>query len=414
MSATTTTDELAKLRERLERREDRAGVRSTHRARRDERVSAEKVSRLKRRALLAGERARTRHEVAQSAEARAMRVERTRGLALLTLLPVLAAFGGWSTAGVQAGMVNLLDLQAGTATAAAAWLVEPALLGTVAGIILIRARLRSAGGDLDERATRIEVAALSVSILLNMAGHWPDSLSWSAVGNLVGHSLGPVGAAGTALLISIVQDGVTNATPWKLPDGTPAPRLAALSEPARHDARDDARDGARRDTAARPVTVWPVPVGGRRTLPIVSRPTARGDIQRDTGRDTGRSVRRAIEAPKATRRRPVSRDTGRTAGRDMSDADRATKARALLAAEPDMSGAELGRRLGLSARQGQRLLAEVRDAAPVPGQMSLDAGHDAQSDTGPRETRTPAADTTETTDDLTDDAPRLSVVGGDR
>src|SRR5690606_40210020 len=128
---------------------------------------------------LAGAAARTRYEVLQTGEARALRLARTRTVALAALLPVLLAFGAWSAAGVQAGMVTLLSLEPGSVAAAAAWLVEPALIGVVATIILIRARLRSAGGDRDERATRIEWAALTLSILLNCVGHWPDSLDRS-------------------------------------------------------------------------------------------------------------------------------------------------------------------------------------------------------------------------------------------
>src|SRR5690606_37638384 len=146
--------------------------------------------------------------------------------------PVLLAFGAWSAAGVQAGMVTLLNLEPGSVAAAAAWLVEPALIGVVATIILVRARLRSAGGDLDERATRIEWAALTLSILLNCVGHWPDSLDATAFAALVGHALGPVGAAGTAYLISVIQDGISSANPWRRDDGSPAPSLADVEEVA--------------------------------------------------------------------------------------------------------------------------------------------------------------------------------------
>src|SRR5690606_34361696 len=161
-------------------------------------------------------------------EARALRLERTRTVALAVLLPVLFAFGAWSAAGVQAGMVALLSLEQGSVAAAAAWLVEPALIGVVATVILVRARLRSVGGDLDVRATRIEWAALTLSIALNCVGHWPDSLDATAFAALVGHALGPVGAAGTAYLISVIQDGISSANPWLLDDGSPAPSLMGV------------------------------------------------------------------------------------------------------------------------------------------------------------------------------------------
>src|SRR5690554_6732100 len=121
----------ARLRERLQRREARAQVRAEARARRRARRARQRVDQLRQQALLAGTAARTRYEVLQTGEARALRLARTRTAALAALLPVLLAFGAWSAAGVQAGMVTLLGLQPGSVAAAAAWLVEPALIGVV-------------------------------------------------------------------------------------------------------------------------------------------------------------------------------------------------------------------------------------------------------------------------------------------
>src|SRR5690554_5841203 len=172
--------DIARLRERLHRRESRAQVRAEARARRRARRARQRVDHLRQQALLAGTAARTRYEVLQTGEARALRLARTRTAALAALLPVLLAFGAWSAAGVQAGMVTLLGLEQGSVAAAAAWLVEPALIGVVATVILVRARLRSVGGDLDVRATRVEWAALSLSILLNCVGHWPGDVDATA------------------------------------------------------------------------------------------------------------------------------------------------------------------------------------------------------------------------------------------
>ncbi|MEV2278526.1 hypothetical protein AB0I72_23365 [Nocardiopsis sp. NPDC049922] len=219
------------LRERLTRRENIAQVREEVAAQRAERRAAARSRRIQRRARLTGQQARTRYDVYQSGEARAQRVANTRTLALALLVPVLVAFGAWSAAGVQAGMVAMLALEPHSPAATAAWLVEPALLGIVAGIILIRAQLQSAGGDLDERAVRIEVGALVTSIVLNMAGHWPQEWTGGAFAAMAGHALGPLGAAGTAYLISLVQDGVTKANPWTLDDGSPAPSLVDSPEP---------------------------------------------------------------------------------------------------------------------------------------------------------------------------------------
>lgn len=261
-----TTDN-ARLRERLQRREERARVRAEANTLRNARRARQRVSRIRQRALLAGEAARTRHAVDQSGEARALRLARTRTVALAALLPVLCAFGFWSAAGVQAGMVTLLSLEPDSAAAAAAWLVEPALIGVVAGVILIRARLRSVGGDLDERASRIEWGALSLSILLNCVGHWPNSLDATAFAALAGHALGPIGAAGTAYLISVVQDGISSADPWHLDDGSPAPSLADVEEVEAEPERPESSTG---EVDQEPF-VWPVALpDGVRLLPLVA------------------------------------------------------------------------------------------------------------------------------------------------
>ena len=258
--------DIARLRERLHRREARAQVRAEARTRRLARRARQRVDRLRQQATLAGAAARTRYEVLQTGEARALQLARTRTAALAALLPVLLAFGAWSAAGVQAGMVTLLSLEPGSVAAAAAWLVEPALIGVVATIILIRSRLRSVGGDLDERATRIEWGALSLSILLNAVGHWPASLDATAFAALVGHALGPVGAAGTAYLISVIQDGISSADPWHLDDGSPAPSLMGV-EPVEAEPEQPTSEGGR------PQSTWPVePPSGASLLPIVAAP----------------------------------------------------------------------------------------------------------------------------------------------
>ena len=258
--------DIARLRDRLHRREARAQVRAEARARRRARRARQRVARLRQQAMLAGAAARTRYEVLQTGEARALRLARTRTAALAALLPVLLAFGAWSAAGVQAGMVTLLDLDPDSAAATAAWLVEPALIGVVATVILIRARLRSVGGDLDERATRIEWGALSLSIALNCVGHWPDSLGATAFAALIGHALGPLGAAGTAYLISVVQDGISSADPWRLGDGSPAPSLMDVEE-----VEPDPGHSASTGEGDRSAFVWPVaPPSGARLLPIVA------------------------------------------------------------------------------------------------------------------------------------------------
>src|SRR5690554_1566366 len=256
--------DIAQLRERLQRREARAQVRAEARAHRRARRARQRVDRLRQQAMLAGAAARTRWEVLQTGEARALRLARTRTVALAALLPVLLAFGAWSAAGVQAGMVTLLSLEQGSAAAAAAWLVEPALIGIVATVILIRARLRSLGGDLDERATRVEWGALTLSIALNCVGHWPSDVDATAFAALVGHALGPIGAAATAYLISVIQDGISSADPWHLDDGSPAPSLMGVEEAGTEPEQSTSE-------VDRSTFVWPVtPPRGVSLLPIVA------------------------------------------------------------------------------------------------------------------------------------------------
>ncbi|MEU3019038.1 hypothetical protein ABZ635_16755 [Nocardiopsis sp. NPDC007018] len=209
----------------------RAAARRDRRQRREENRDAHEnvsLAELRRRASVSGERARVRSQIMQSAEMRAMRVEKVRRTSLFVLVPVLVAFAAWSTAGVHAGLMHLLSVPAGSPMWWAGWALEPALITIVAGIIVVRAVLRSSGGDLDWRATVAEWAALTVSIALNAAGHWPESGTLTAVAALIAHSIGPLGAALTAWLIGIIDDAVASAQPEKR-DGEPVPTLAELN-----------------------------------------------------------------------------------------------------------------------------------------------------------------------------------------
>lgn len=170
------------------------------------------------------EHAKFAADIVQSAEARSLRVQATRTLTLWVLLPVFTAFALWSTAGVHAGAAVMTGAALGTVMWWALWGLEPALLGTVAWIILVRARLASAGGALAPEAIRVMWACLSISVVLNAIGHWPDTLSAQGVGSLLVHSLGPIGAAMTAHLIGIIEVSISSARPS---DG--AKTLAELS-----------------------------------------------------------------------------------------------------------------------------------------------------------------------------------------
>lgn len=79
-------------------------------------------------------------------------------------------------------------------------------------------------------------------------------------------------------------------------------------------------------------------------------PDPAGDVAVDVAPDT---ASQGDMLPVPTRRKPRRAAAA-------PDADAVERARELLATDPDMSGAELGRRLELSERQGQRLVAALR------------------------------------------------------
>ncbi|KAB2371126.1 DUF2637 domain-containing protein [Actinomadura montaniterrae] len=86
-----------------------------------------------------------------------------------------------------------------------------------------------------------------------------------------------------------------------------------------------------------------------------SHPDTTPDTDRDTDADNNGDSNGG-NGPDGKRRvsRPRRRSGGKTTGKTALD-----KARALLAADPTMSGAELGRRLKVSDRTGQRLYAQI-------------------------------------------------------
>lgn len=173
------------------------------------------LARLYREAMHSGARAHVRTRILESAEMRALRIEQVRKMTLRVGVPILVAFAAWSTAGVQAGVVKLLGLATESTGWWASWSMEPALMAIVVLIIIGRAMLRSSGGATDRRADVIEGAALLTSVALNMAGGWDSHLGFGqAVGAALAHSVGPLGAAGTAYLIGVFDSYVSAARPW--------------------------------------------------------------------------------------------------------------------------------------------------------------------------------------------------------
>ena len=200
---------------RAERRENAAAARAARRESRRDRAEQRRLAELYRAAAVSGERARLAVAIRGSVEARRHRVDQVRSATLRIGVPVLAAFGAWSTVGVHQGVTALLGAAPGSPWWWGAWLVEPAIIAVVAGIIVARAVLRASGGDVDWRAHVAHWGALAVSILLNLAGHWPTGLSGPEVTAAIAHSVGPLGAATVAWLIGVMDDYVRDAKPEK-------------------------------------------------------------------------------------------------------------------------------------------------------------------------------------------------------
>lgn len=227
----------------------------------------EKLTALYRHTAAAGERARVTAELRETGEMRALRIAKTQKVVLWIGVGLLVGFGAWSTAGVQAGLVRLMDLKDGSPGWWAAWILEPLLITIVAGLILLRPILRSAGGDVDNRAYTTEKAVLGVSIALNVLGGWhpigkTDTAGETvaavaeALGQALAHSVGAIFAALTAWLIGVVIDYTTNAKPWDN-----APRVADIVRQTSEKTSGQAASGGinRGKHGPRPVDVTALP-----------------------------------------------------------------------------------------------------------------------------------------------------------
>ncbi|MFE3458585.1 hypothetical protein ACFXKD_13670 [Nocardiopsis aegyptia] len=376
-------DSLERLRERTDRELTREEIRhQAAQTRRDRRAEQSRS-----RAAAALERARLAAEINQSAEARALRIQRTRTLSLAVLLPVLAAFAAWSTTGVHSGATALLSAERWGAVWWALWLLEPALIGTVGWIIIVRARLASAGGRLGEDALRIMWGCLAVSILLNAVGHWPTApeAGWTfaalltAVGALLAHSLGPVGAAMTAHLVGVIEDAITAARPWE-----GAKTLAELAADSTHrstpeSASEDAPVAEVVDRSRLPERALDVPPSAVR-LPVIrcSRPihreevpsanetapeTPSGNGRRSTPDQGEQRVSRAPAKPRSDKGKPLPKSATPTAteqpARALSDEDLAAKLAAIIAVGELPEGASVRRvqtALGCGFERAKRVL----------------------------------------------------------
>jgi hypothetical protein len=329
--------------------EDQARVqqwRTTARqARRQQAKDAAEQARLDalyRRASREGHRAKIRAAILSSAEMRALRLARVRTATLIVLLPVLLVLAGFSTAGAQAGAAELMNLIEGTPMWQAAWGIEPALITIVAYVIVVRAILHSSGGRTDWKATAIEWGALGMSLWLNVVGGWQGDWSWAGVGTglvtALPHAVGPLGCAGTAFLIGLIDGYVSTAKPWdnaesvdklldtlkvdrpQSPQVPPVPQLLTAPVPPVPPV-----------PAAVPVPgAVPLPArtaagtagtGGRRHRPVPATGTRRPMLTARTGQPaqpgTAKAAARAFwDTEVKAGRTPTGTDLARAAGRD--------------------------------------------------------------------------------------------------
>lgn len=334
------------------------------RARRDrvqERRESADLGRYYRKAVRSGTRARIRADIDRSAEMRALRVALVRRYAMLVGLPIVIGFAGFSTPGVQAGMVKLLSLDHGSAYWWMAWFVEPLLIAVAVGVIVVKALLKMSGGETDRRADAAKWGALAFSIALNLVGGWTGQHGpVAAFGEALGHSVGAIGAAVVAWLIGVVVDYTSKAKPW---DG--ADRLADMGldlDPTGvdSDATRTTDDGA-------------FGVGATRTHDAATRTHDSATRTNETERPSSEPVRTGEVVRVAPEVVPVASEGVRDGGE--SDGTESQKIAARMAwiasyrSGVTLSGAQLGRAAGLGERWGQKRAAEAREELKRLGEI---------------------------------------------
>lgn len=196
-----------------------AAIERARRERTRDATGAAQLAELHRWAASEGERARIRADIERSAEMRALRIASVRRYTMRVGVPVMAGFAAISTPGVQKGMVNLLNLEAGSVYWWTAWAVEPLLIAVATSIIVVKSILKRSGGWTDWKADLAKWGALLFSVALNMLGGWTGGGDpVKAFGEALGHSVGALGAAVSAWLIGVIVDYASKAKPW---DGVP-------------------------------------------------------------------------------------------------------------------------------------------------------------------------------------------------
>jgi hypothetical protein len=401
------TDELERDRAEAGHKRNRADVAEETRraelarAEREASASADAdLARMYREARDAGERTRVAAELARSGEARTLRLERLRTANLRVLVPVLTGFAAWSTTGVQHGAARLMRVTAADPMWWALWVLEPVLIGAVVWVIIARARLAASGGRMDPRAVRIAAGCLLTSIGLNLvaavnppAGGWTLGGVLVVAGAMLAHAIGPVGAATTAHLIGIVDESVTAADPWT-ERGERVPRLADLDLTLKSapesaiDSTVESITAAVESAGQRPPVAWPVPVDGRRTLPIVARHKAPSRPAITAGRTevdlAGQQPSKAARKPRPNKGTKVPAAARKAATepspRELSDEQLRQRLQALVTAgelPQDAAVRRVQTALGTGFQRAKRVMA----LAPMAGQLTvMDAVAEADRD----------------------------------
>ncbi|WP_435107764.1 winged helix-turn-helix domain-containing protein [Nocardiopsis synnemataformans] len=188
--ATTSDPAVVRMRDRLQRRRQRATLRHQHRAaRRRERAADHDAETADR-----GRRALRARQLATSPARRAAALQHLQTTVILVALPVIVLLGSASTAGVHAFMVTYA-----AASAAVAWAVEPGIITLVSGIIITRALMRRYGAPVPPALAWIERGALAASVVMCLLGSGPGAI------------VAPIGAAVVALAVERITDGIAAA-----------------------------------------------------------------------------------------------------------------------------------------------------------------------------------------------------------
>jgi hypothetical protein len=163
--------------------------------RREARADAEAAAdtaRWQRELARTGARLRSQSAAQRSIEHRLLLKARIRMWALGGLGAALVAAVAWSTAGVRDGVLYLWGLaghRASDAMEVVAWVAEPAMIGVVAALMVLRTLLPLIGGKLSGKLKRVEWALLGLSIAINAipalaAVEWAGGVAAVAVGLL--------------------------------------------------------------------------------------------------------------------------------------------------------------------------------------------------------------------------------------